>query len=67
MIKKTVFVLLLCILFSISTASAFGISGASFGSVELGKVHSITVFVYSSEMDFDNSSNLGLSLIPPLS
>ena len=47
MIKKTVLVLLLCTLFCISTASAFGISGASFGSVELGKDHSITVFVYS--------------------
>ena len=54
MIKKTVLVLLLCILFCISTASAFGISGASFGSVELGKVHNITVLVYSSEKDFDN-------------
>jgi uncharacterized membrane protein len=54
MIKKTVLVLLLCILFCISTASAFGISGASFGSVELGKVHSITVLVHSSEKDFDN-------------
>ena len=54
MLKKTVLVLLLCILFCISTASAFGISGASFGSVELGKVHNITVLVYSSEKDFDN-------------
>jgi hypothetical protein len=50
MIKKTVLVLLLCTLFCISTAR----SGASFGSVELGKVHNITVLVYSSEKDFDN-------------
>jgi hypothetical protein len=54
MIKGTVLVLLLCTLFCISTASAFGISGASFGSVELGKDHNITVLVYSSANDFDN-------------
>ena len=37
-----------------STVSAFGISGANFGSVELGDSHNITVSVGSSEGDFDN-------------
>ncbi|RCV62793.1 hypothetical protein C5S53_17070 [Methanophagales archaeon] len=54
MIKKAALVFILCILFCISTASAFGITGASFGSVELGKVHNISVLVYSLEKDFDN-------------
>ena len=37
-----------------STVSAFGISGANFGSVEIGKLHNITVYVVSSSEDFDN-------------
>ncbi len=35
--------------------------------MELGNDHNITVLVYSSAKDFDNSRNLDLSLILPLS
>ena len=44
---------LMCIA-CVSTASAFGISGASFGSVEIGNTHNMTVFVLSAPEDFDN-------------
>jgi hypothetical protein len=50
MIKKTVFVLLLCILFSISTASAFGISGASFGSLKLLIDYTVTVIAEKPDL-----------------
>lgn len=37
-----------------STVSAFGISGANFGSVELGDTPNISLYVVSSSEDFDN-------------